>query len=158
MERNELRSFDGLATIENDQILWAFNTETQTLRKVDLFSKELLFDNQLNLTLGIEAIDPEHMRIYQNLVFISEKDHGIAVFDNLGGFLDLIPVKGISYFSFLKDEIILYDGKSLELINVYSKKKRVIALDNHSFDFILMEKNQLIGVKGKTVQRFDIIN
>jgi len=158
VERNELRSFDGLATIENDQILWAFNTETQTLRKVDLFSKELLFDNQLNLTLGIEAIDPEHMRVYQNLVFISEKDHGIAVFDNLGGFLDLIPIKGISYFSFLKDEIILYDGKRLELINVYSKKKRVIALDNHSFDFILMENNQLIGVKGKTVQRFDIIN
>ena len=158
VEKNDLRSFDGLATIENDQTLWAFNTESQTLRKIDLFNNEVIFDNQLNLTLDIDEIDPEHIRVYQNLVFISEKDHGIAIFDNLGGFLDFIPKKGIAYFSFNKNEIILYDGKSLQLIDIYKKTKREIALGNLSFDYVMMENNQIIGISAKTIQRFEILN
>lgn len=158
IERDDLQSFNGLATMENDQTLWAFNTESQTLRKVDLFSYEVIFDNQLNLILDIEDIDPEHMRVYQNLVFISEKDHGIAIFDNLGNYLDFIAKKGISYFSFLQDELILYDGKTLELIDIYKKTKRAIPLGDRSFDFILMESNELIGIKDRLVQRFKLIN
>lgn len=158
IERDDLQSFNGLATIENDQTLWTFNTENQTLRKIDLFNYEVIFDNQLNLILDIDAIDPEHMRVYQNLVFISEKDHGIAIFDNLGNYLDFIAKQGVTYFSFLKDEIILYDGKNLELIDIYKKNKRAIPLGDRSFDFILMEKDEMIGIKGRSVQRFKLIN
>jgi len=158
VEKDEFRSFDGLATIENDRTLWAFNTESQTLRKIDLFNNETIFDNQLNLTLDVDQMDPEHMRVYQNLVFISEEEQGVAIFDNLGGFLDFIPITGISYFSFLKDEIILYDQKQLILIDIYQKTKREIALGNLSFDYVLMENNHLIGISGKKVQRFEILN
>jgi len=158
VEKDEFRLFDGLATIENDQTLWAFNTESQTLRKVDLFNNEIIFDNQLNLTLSIDAIDPEHLRVYQNLVFISEADHGVAIFDNLGGFLDFISFKGVSYFSFLEDEIILYNGQELRLMNIYNKTKREIPLGNLSFDYILMDNDHLIGLKDKKVQRFKVIN
>ena len=158
VERSEFRTFDGLATLENDNTLWAFNTESQTLRKVDLFNYEVLFDNQLNLTLDIDEIDPEHIRVYQNLVFISEEEQGIAIFDILGGFLDFIPFKGVSYFSFIQDELILYNGQKLELINIYNKTKREIALGNLSFDYVLMENNHLIGITGRSVQRFEILN
>lgn len=158
IDRNEFASFEGIATIENDRILWAFNTATQTLKKVDLYNNEVLFDNQLNLTLSIDELLPTHIRAYQNLVFVNDKGHGIAIFDNLGNYLDFISKKGITYFSFLKDEIILYNGQELELINIYKKTKREIPLGDLSFDYVLMENNQLIGIKGTFVQRFEILN
>ncbi len=156
VEPDQFNTFDGIATIENDNILWAFNVETQKLRKVDLFNNEVVFDNQLNLTLNIDELDPEFIRVYQNLVFISEADHGIAIFDNLGSFLDFIPIKGISFFSFYNDEILLYDGSSLKLVDIYQKTEREIPLENLSFKFVFMENNQLIGITKKQVQRYSI--
>lgn len=158
VEPDEFRTFDGIATIENDNTLWAFNVETQKLRKVDLYNNEVVFDAQLNLILDIDEIDPEFIRVYQNLIFISEADHGVAIFDNLGSFLDFIPQKGIGFFSFYKDEILLYDGHKLKLLDIYKKSEREISLGNLSFDYVLMENNQLVGISGRQVQRFDIFN
>ena len=158
VESNPFKTFDGIATIENDYTLWAFNVESQKLRKVDLYNNEIVFDNQLNLTLDIEEIDPEFIRAYQNLIFISESDHGVAIFDNLGSFLDFIPIKGISYFSFNKNEIVLYDGTDLFLIDIYSKIKRKISLGDLSFKYILVEENELIGIDENWVKRYRIIN
>lgn len=158
VESDQLNTFDGIATIENDQTLWAFNVESQKLRKVDLFNNEVVFDNQLNLTLNIDEIDPEFIRVYQNLVFISEADHGIAIFDNLGSFLDFIPIPGINFFTFFNDEIVLYDGNQLRLVDIYQKTEREIPLEGLSFKFIFMQNNQLIGITKKQVQRYEIIN
>lgn len=157
IEPDEFRTFDGIATIENDKTLWAFNVQSQKLRKVDLFNNEVLFDNQLNLTLAVDEIDPAFIRVYQNLVFISDAEHGIAIFDNLGSFLDFIPIKGVRFFSFYNNEIILYNGKRLKLLDIYLKTEREVPLGNLSFNYVMMENNQLIGITGNQVRRYDII-
>ena len=147
--------FSGLATIENDRTLWSFNTTTQTLSKQDLIINEVIFENRLNLILNVDELNPTFIRAYQNLIFIADPNYGIAVFDNLGSYLETIPAKGVAFFSFYKDQLIYHTDGKLTLKHIYNQQKKEVKTDL-SFGFVLMENNQLFGVTANKLQVFSI--
>lgn len=155
LNTNNGLDFSGLATIENDRTLWSFNTTTQTLSKQDLVINEVIFENRLNLILNVDELNPTFIRAYQNLIFIGDPNYGIAVFDNLGSYLETIPAKGVNFFSFYKDDLVYHVDGKLILTNIYNQQKKEVKTDL-SFGFVLMENNQLFGVTANKLRIFSI--
>ncbi len=151
LERFNLSQFNGLATLSADNNLWLVNNNTLTLSKIDLESGETLLENVLTLTLPSKTIQPTFIREYQNLLFISDKQQGVLVFDNLGNYMETLKLKGLQFFSFQSNEIVATLVNKIVVMDIYKKTKREISTANLSYQFVFMENNQLIAVSGNTV-------
>jgi hypothetical protein len=120
--------FARLATVASDNNIWVFDDESFSLKKYNTRLNNVMLHTPLDLILDPQFYDLRHIREYQNLVFISDKNSGILVFDNLGNYKSKIPYKNIDDFNFLGDEIyFLADGK-LTLYNIYTSKERNLEL------------------------------
>ena len=156
LDQLNLSRFNGLVTLGADNNLWLFNSNTLTLSKVDIQNGETLLENILSLSINFKSIQPTFIREYQNLVFISDKQHGILIFDNLGNFIESMEIKGLEFFSFNSNELIAISEGKIVLIDIYTKRKREISTANLSYQLVFMENNQLIALSGNTVDILSI--
>ncbi|MBX9852287.1 MAG: hypothetical protein K2X86_11100 [Cytophagaceae bacterium] len=112
--------FARLATIASDNNLWVFDDENFSIKKYNTRLNEVMIHSPLDLILDAQSYDLTHMREYQNLLFISDRNSGVLVFDNLGNYKNKIDFKNIDNFNFLGDQIyFIADGK-LILHNIYT--------------------------------------
>lgn len=151
LQRFEISQFSGMATISGDNNLWLVDSNTLTLTKIDLESGEVLLQNQLALSLRVSNIRPSFIREYQNLLFISDENNGILIFDNLGNFIEDLPSSNTSFFTFNKNNLILTESNKIILIDIYSKTKREISTANLSYEKVFMENNQFFALSGNRV-------
>ena len=112
--------------------------------------------NILSLSLSVKNIQPTFMREYQNLLFVGDKNSGVLVFDNLGNYMDTIPLKGGAYFSFSENSLVSIEEGQIVLVDIYSKQKRKVGRANPSFKTVFMENNQIIIQSGKVVEYYTI--
>lgn len=152
---NQISDFSGLVTLANDNNLWILNNQELSLKKIDINNRELLIDNQLNLSLDIEAWNIKFIRSYQNYLFIGDAKEGIFVFDNLGNYSEKITGQGIDFFTFAGDDIVFLSDQKLQMIHLYNKTKREISLPDLPYQFVLMENNQIFLVHNQTVDVFN---
>lgn len=150
-----LSQFNGVATLSADNNLWTVDSNNLMLRKVDLQNGEVLLDNNLALTLSESDLKPSYLREYQNLLFFSNQNGGILVFDNLGNFVEKLAAPALSFFSFSKNELIYLNKNKLTLIDIYKKEKREIEFDL-PYQLILKENNLIFAQRGKHVDVFRI--
>lgn len=150
-----LSQFNGVVTLSADNNLWSIDSNNLMLRKVDLQNGEVLLDNNLALTLNETDLKPSYLREYQNLLFLSNQNGGILVFDNLGNFVEKLATPPLSFFSFSKNELIYQHENKLALIDIYEKEKREIELDL-PYQLILKENNLIFAQKGRNVTVFRI--
>ena len=151
-----ISNFSGLATLSGDNNLWLFDNNTLAVKKVDLNNGETILDNILSLSLSVKNIQPTFMREYQNLLFVGDKNSGVLVFDNLGNYMDTIPLKGGAYFSFSENSLVSIEEGQIVLVDIYSKQKRKVGRANPSFKTVFMENNQIIIQSGKFVEYYTI--
>lgn len=156
LQRFEISQFSGLATISGDNNLWLVDSNTLTLTKVDLESGEVLLQNQLSLSLSVSNIRPSFIREYQNLLFISDENNGIFIFDNLGNYIEDLSSSNTSFFTFNKNNLILTQSNKIILIDIYSKTKREISTANLSYEKVFMENNQFFALSGNRVDILSI--
>lgn len=156
LDQLKLGQFNGVFTLSADNNFWIFNSNTLTLSKVDIQNGEILFENNLSLTLNTKSIQPTFIREYQNLVFISDRQQGVLVFDNLGNYIELIDIKGLDYFSFQSNDLVAISDNTIVHQDIYSKRKREISTANLSYQIVFMENNQLIAISGNQVDILSI--
>lgn len=154
---DQLSAYYSLATIAGDNNLWLIDQGELTLKKLDIEINEFLVETPLNLNLDPADFELSFLREYQNLLFIADKNAGILVFDNLGNFLETLPLTGLNHFSFYKNELLgLSTGSTLKLINIYTKKEREISLPDLSNQFVFMENSRLFCIADKRIDIFSI--
>lgn len=160
-ERYNLNRFNtsqpnGLATLSADNNLWLLNSGNLTLSKLDLNNGETLFEDYLSLTLKDQNIEPEFIREYQNLLFLSDSKGFVLVFDNLGNFVEKIEAPNNGFLTFSKNLLVTHSKGKTYLTDIYSIKKREISNANLSYRFVFMENDLLFAVSGKRVDILSI--
>lgn len=156
LDRFDISQFNGLVTLSADNNLWLINSNNLILSKIDLNSGETLLENYLTLSLDSKQIKPAFIKEYQNLLFISDENLGILVFDNLGNYVETLRSPNNGFFSFSKNQMITIRDNKIFLTDIYSKTTREIGTANLSYQIVFMENNQIIALSGKTIKVLNI--
>ena len=120
--------FSSLLTLAEDNNLWLIDNENLNLVKFDITTNQVLINTSLNNYILMEGNDLNFIRAYQQQVFINDAGNGILVFDNFGNYIKKLPVKGLDYFNFQKDELYYLSDGAIHFINLYSLQERTIPL------------------------------
>jgi hypothetical protein len=133
------------ATLANDDNLWLFDEVDFSLKKYNPETQTLLLDAPMSLILDGKNYNLGFMREYQNLLFISEHNSGILVFDNLGNYRKKLPFPGVTYFSFLEDELYFLQQNELYFFNLYTLAERRLKLPGipEKIQFTILTGNRL---------------
>ncbi len=137
--------FSRVATISQDNMIWLFDEINFRLKKYNPIASKLINETPLDLILDPKDFNITSIREYQNLLFISDQNQGILLFDNLGNYKKTIPASGITYFNFLEEELYYTKDNTLFFINIYTLKERRITLPiKNSIIFVLVTEKKII--------------
>lgn len=137
--------FSRVATISQDNMIWLFDEINFRLKKYNPITSKLINETPLDLVLDPKDFNITSIREYQNLLFISDQNQGILLFDNLGNYKKTIPASGITYFNFLEEELYYTKDNTLFFINIYTLKERSITLPiKNSIIFVLVTEKKII--------------
>lgn len=130
-----------LATPSSDNNLWVFDDQDFTLKKINLH----YFEAEMATSLS-NVVSPDfqgnHLKEYQNFVFLSDINTGIYVFDNLGNYIKLIPLESVHYFNFYKDEIYFLHDARLHFYDLYSSEEKFVEIDSEEkYSFALVSES-----------------
>ena len=125
---SDLSSYIGLCTMSNDNNLWLVDYNEFGLKKFNINFSEFTVNTPFGLLLDPDNYNITFIREYQNLVFISDSNSGILIFDNLGNYLRKIERHGIDYFNFYNDELYFISHGKFHMINIYDGNYREVSL------------------------------
>lgn len=151
---NDISSFIGLCTPSLDNNLWMVDYSSFSLKKYNLTFNQVEIEQPFDLLLDPNNYTITHIREYQNLVFISDSNSGILIFDNLGNYLYKIKGVGIEYFSFKNNKLIYCLEEKAYYVDIYSNEEviKIIpgnvnrVVETNKFTFFL-SNNWLIRAK-----------
>ena len=138
----ELSDFNSLATISYDNNLWIIDMVDYSLKKYDLNYRQFTITTNFDLLLNPDDYDITFIKEYQNLVFISDRNSGIYIFDNLGNYLRQISTQSVEYFNFEDNSIYYLSEGSLVTTDIYTLKSKTSALPAKA-KFALNSKSNL---------------
>ncbi len=149
--------FVSFATPDEDNTLWLIDDTSISLKKYDLRSGNLLSETHLSFLLG-ENFQVYFMKAYQNKLFISEKNSGILVFDNLGNFIQKLPLEKVQIFNFLGDEIYYTKDQNLILMNLPTLETNKIPLPEiYPTWYSFFAENQVFILSSEKVYVYKIV-
>ena len=120
--------FAEIATPTFDNNVWVIDQTDFSLKKLNIIQKRVMSVTPLDLILNQADYEMLHFKEYQNRLFLSTRNMGIHIFDNLGNYMKNYEYAGIEYFNFYGDEVyFLYDNQLLT-INLYSEETKSRAL------------------------------
>ncbi|MDN5212386.1 hypothetical protein QQ020_10030 [Fulvivirgaceae bacterium BMA12] len=148
--------FSVLLTLSEDNNLWLVDNESLNLIKFDNTTDQILINASLNNYI-LEANNRlNFIKAYQQQVFINDANAGILVFDNLGNFMKKLPVKGLGYFNFLKDELYYLSDNTINFIHLYNLQERSVTIrSDKDYQNVLLVKDKafLIGPRAIDIYR-----
>lgn len=155
IEVQNTASYFSLVTLSADNNLWVFDAQDLSLQKLDINNKETIVETRLNLNLASRHFNITFIREYQNMVFLADKAMGILVFDNIGNYLETLPIATNGFFSFTGSELItITEGKAV-FFDLYTKQKKEIGLPDLSYTFILKENNRIFLFSNNRLDIFE---
>ena len=130
-----------LATFNYESNIWVIDDSDFSLKLLDTSLNRVTINTPLNLILDQENYQLTFIREYQNLLFIGDLNTGVLIFDNLGNYIRTINVDGVTFFSFIENEIYYKIGDELIFKDIYSNVERRI--DIFPAVYYLVSKNEL---------------
>ncbi len=118
----DLIGFAEMATPSYDNNIWVIDQIDFSLKKYDIFSKQIKTRTSLDFIFDPDNYEILHCKEYQNKLFVSTKKYGILIFDNFGNYLKTYQIQGVSFFNFWDDMIYFIEGKVLVKHNLYSEE------------------------------------
>ncbi len=118
----DITDYAGLVTVSSDNNLWLIDLTEFGLKKYNINFNQVTINTPFDLLLDPEQYDISHMREYQNLLFISDRESGILIFDNLGNYLRKMPYKNVGYFNFHKSIIYFIQEGQFKLVDIYTNE------------------------------------
>lgn len=151
----ELVGFARIAAPSSDNNLWLVDETDFSLKKYNLTFHKLDIRNPLELILNPQNYDLTFLREYQNLLFISDKNSGILIFDNMGNLKERIQVQGLDYFSFIKNNLYYIKDHKLVILDLYTKNAREIDLPTEKiYNFALLSEQKAFLFDQESVDIF----
>ncbi len=140
---DEISSFVGWSTVSADNNLWIIDYSDFSLKKYDITLETVIIQQPLDLILNPDNYDITFIKEYQNLLFISDANSGILVFDNLGNYLKKISAEQVNHFGFFENNIYFIQQGDMCLIDIYSFKKGVEKLPGKAL-FLILNSNGIV--------------
>lgn len=146
--------------ISNDNNVWLYDPIDYKLKKIDN-AGSLLVESITMYNEGLEYIKPDFLKERENKVFLYDSNYGFFVFDNLGQFIESIPIKDLESFQILNENKIIYlkDDQLQSYDLVYKSTDVINPLSEYTksdIDQLLIFQNQIYlrnqnGVLWKTL-------
>ena len=150
--------FAALATISNDNNLWLLDQTDFSLKKYNIHANNLEIETPLDLIIDPDNYNISFMKEYQNFLFVSDKQLGLFMFDNIGNYKKKIPVKGIEYFNFAGDRMYYMKDGYLIFMNLYNGALTGIPLPSkEEFNFVLVNGDRVFLISDNTLKIYEII-
>jgi len=149
-------SYTNLSTIVADNNIWVLDTQGFSLKKIDISNNEAISETNLSLVLSNKVYDFSFIREYQNLLFISDSKNGVLIFDNLGNYLETLPIFNLNFFSFLDTSLIYIQNGNIVYFDIYTKQKKEVSLPDPSYTFVLMENKRVFLFTRTTLDIFEL--
>ncbi len=99
-----------------DNSLWVLGSSYNELRKYNLQTQQLMLSNPLSLKLE----DVTHMRAFQNLMIISDRQAGLHLFDQFGNVLSQLPLTGIDYFEIRSGKVVCISDQGIVTLDPFN--------------------------------------
>ncbi len=132
----------------NDNKLWLFDQADASLKKVNPFTNEVLIEFNLDTTKFKSKPDFTHLREYQSMIFLLDKNSGIVILNNIGKQINKIEMMGIGNFNFFGEELYYLGYNSIHLFDLYTEETRVIKVEGEN-KFALITDERIILVNRK---------
>ncbi|WP_323757674.1 hypothetical protein [Roseivirga sp.] len=145
-----------LSTIAADNNIWVLDAQELSLKKIDINNNEVISETNLSLILKNEINNFTYIREYQNLLFISDNKNGILVFDNIGNYLETLPLFNLNFFSFKGSTLISIQNGNILYFDIYTKQKKEVRLPDPSYTFALMENKRVFLFTKSTLDIFEL--
>lgn len=139
----DLIGFAEMATPSYDNNIWVIDQIDFSLKKYDIFSKQIKSRTSLDFIFDPDNYEILHCKEYQNKLFVSAKNYGILIFDIFGNYLKTYQNQGVSFFNFWDDMIYYMEGNTLVKLNLYSDEILRIELPNkENWLFVLVYEDR----------------
>ena len=155
-ENQQVVSYASLSTIAADNNIWVLDAQALSLKKVDTNNNEVISETNLSLVLKNKTNEFTYIREYQNLLFISDNKNGVLVFDNIGNYLETLPIFDLNFFSFKDSALISIQNGNILYFDIYTKQKKEVRLPDPSYTFVLMENKRAFLFTSTTLDIFEL--
>jgi hypothetical protein len=117
-----------LACFSKDQNIWMYNATRFTLLKLDNVGNKM-YESQNLISLTNQNIIPTKIREQENNVFLTDTSKGILVFDILGTFIKMIPLRQVELFQVKDGKLYYFSERMLQSINLKTLENTTYNID-----------------------------
>ncbi|MFH1319285.1 MAG: hypothetical protein ABII90_01340 [Bacteroidota bacterium] len=151
-----------LICTSNDNGLWIYDPKDFRLIRLDQNLKTTYHSGDINQLLGIE-INPNYLIEYNNWVYLNNPETGIMVFDFYGTYYKTIPLKRLTSFQVVGDNIFYFSDNYLKSYHLKSFEKNSINLPAYPDSIVVespiyrdvrIEKQKLFLLRGKSLDLY----
>ncbi len=91
--------------LSNDNHLWIYDAASLQLKKLNAKGEVLLSSGDLSLGLPSPP-EPDQIVASADRVYLNDPSKGLIIFNNFGQYLQMVPIRGITYFQVLEQQLI----------------------------------------------------
>lgn len=114
-----------------DGRIWFYDNIEFKLKKIDESGKVFRESQPLNVLMN-QTLNPNFMIERDNKVFLNDPAIGILVFDIFGSYEKTIPLKGVSKFQILQDQLVYFDNLQLNAYSSFTLDLKTLHLPDTS--------------------------
>lgn len=112
----------------NDGNIWLYDPAKNQIIKINDTGKIKLSTNNLN-DYRLEDLNPTKIVERNNKVFVYDQQYGIIIFDNLGQYLKVLPIKDIKNFQTDGKNIYIFQNNSIKIYTIRLLEESTIPLE-----------------------------
>lgn len=129
---------------------WILDVDN-SIKKINTNTNSVEFESDTLLGMPHQFA---HMRDYQNLFFLLDKNTGIFVFNKFGKLISRLAAQGVTYFNFAGEDLYFVENNTLRFINIYSKDAYEIPLPE-GVRFCVVTDERLVLIKEKHFEVYE---
>jgi hypothetical protein len=150
--------FARVASLSADDNLWLFDEVDFSLKKLLLRTGAVSINAPMNRILDARDYDLAFLREYQHMLFISDRNSGLLVFDNLGNYRKKLPFKGLSSFGMLNEEVYFLQGSEVHFFHLYTFAERSLTLpEGMKPNHVLAFEDRLVLFSGDQMRIYRVL-
>ena len=113
----------------SDNKIWIYDLDNYRLKKIDETLSLIVQSDNLNVLLNHTFI-PNSMLENNHYVYLNDSTQGILVFDTYGTYSKTIPIKGLTSFQIIEDQLVYFLKGELKAYNLKTFMEQTILLPN----------------------------
>jgi len=141
--------------LANDNNIWVYDEVAALLKKVSQ-TGEILFESRNLNQLTRKNLSPSFVLEKNNLLYLSDLENGLFIFDNFGQLKQEIPIKGIARFQVVGQQLFLKkEGKYFQLF-LDTLEKEIVELPKieTTIDDVFINGQLVYLIGKKTIKAF----